>query len=290
MPDPLRIVHWSSASAAMIRAGSVDVLVGDWSAGTTTTEPLLNACLDRRVKVIFSAAGLDPADCAEAAQSLARRLGREAIVAYLEGAGPSGRLDEPGCWGFASALEDGADIVVSGGRTTESSIVTGAAAWHFGWWRDDWNQLAGACVAGSIIGTDFPIAEVSADGSSLITKQPGPGGVVTVSSITEQFLGGVDGLRYSTPDVVVRVDSVLLLQDGTDQVRVLGVRGEPPTLNGLWVNALTDRPAFDRTPVGGDGAALTLTVDDPPFVRSDVSVSAVRTGSEILELPPGEPQ
>ena len=70
--------------------------------------------------------------------------------------------------------------------------------------------------------------------------------MVSVSSVTEQLLGGVDGLRYSTPDVVARVDTVLLLQEGTDQVRVLGVRGEPPTLTGLRANALTDRPELTR--------------------------------------------
>ena len=248
MQDSLRIAQWSSASAAMIRAGSVDVLVGDWLAETTTTELVLEACLDRRVKVILSAAGLDPAACAEAAQSLARRLGWEPVVASLEGDDRSAGLDELGCWGFASALEDGADIVV-GGRTTERSMVMAAAAWRFGWWRDDWNQLAGACVAGSMMRPDFPMVEVFADGSSVTTKQPGRGGVVTVSSITEQLLGEVDGLRSRTPDVVARVDTVFLLQEGTDQVRVLGVRGEPPTLTGLRTNALTDRPL--PSPPGG---------------------------------------
>jgi hypothetical protein len=78
------------------------------------------------------------------------------------------------------------------------------------------------------------MVEVCADGSSIITKQPGPGGAVTVSSITEQLLGEVDGLRYSTPDVVARVDTVFLLQEVADQVRVFGVRGKSPTLTGLW--------------------------------------------------------
>lgn len=228
MQDSLRIAHWSTASVAMIRAGSVDVLVADWSAETTGIEPLLKACLDRRAKVIFSA-GLDPADCAEAVQSLARWLGREPVVASLGGGDRSGLFDEPGCWGFATALEDGADIVVSG-RTSERSVVMGAAAWHFGWWRDDWNQLAGAYVAGSMMRPDFPMVEVYADGSSLLTKRPGPGGgVVTISSVTEQLLVEVGGFRSSPPDVVTRLDTTFLLQEATDQVRVLGVRGERPT-------------------------------------------------------------
>ena len=99
-----------------------------------------------------------------------------------------------GGWGVVEALNNGADIVVTG-RVADAAVVMGPAAWHFGWKRDDWDALAGAAVAGHIIecgcqatggnysffdevpefkNVGFPIAEMHADGSSVITKHPAP--------------------------------------------------------------------------------------------------------------------
>ena len=74
----------------------------------------------------------------------------------------------------------------------------------------------------------FPIAEIHADGSSVITKHPGTGGAVTTETITAQLLYEIDGPRYLGPDVVTRFDTIELAADGTDRVRVSGVRGAPP--------------------------------------------------------------
>ncbi len=128
-------------------------------------------------------------------------------------------------------------------------MVVGPAAAHFGWSRDDYDRLAGAVVAGHVIecGTQatggnysffteipdlghagFPLAEVYADGSSVITKHPGTGGQVSVGTVTAQLLYEIGGARYANPDVTARFDSIDLAADGPDRVRISGVRGEPP--------------------------------------------------------------
>ena len=73
----------------------------------------------------------------------------------------------------------------------------------------------------------FPIAEIDADGSSVITKHAGTGGLVSTDTVTAQLLYEIGGARYANPDVTLRVDSISLAQDGPDRVRISGVRGEP---------------------------------------------------------------
>ena len=153
-----------------------------------------------------------------------------------------------GGWGIADALTRGADIVIAG-RVTDAAVVIGPAAWHHGWARDDWDALAGALVAGHVIecgaqttggnysffqevpGLErpgFPIAEVAADGSSVITKHPGHGGLVSVGTVTAQLLYEIGGPAYLNPDVTARFDSIRLEQVGADRVEISGVVGEPP--------------------------------------------------------------
>ena len=153
-----------------------------------------------------------------------------------------------GGWGIAAALEAGADVVVCP-RVTDASLVVGpAAAWH-GWGPDDLDQLAGAVVAGHVIECGpqatggnysfpgelpdrrypgFPIAEVAADGSSVITKHPGTGGLVSAGTVTAQLLYELAEPEYANPDVVAHFDTIRLDADGPDRVRVSGTRGSPP--------------------------------------------------------------
>jgi hypothetical protein len=153
-----------------------------------------------------------------------------------------------GGWAIAAALDRGADIVVTG-RVTDASLVVGPAAHHFRWARDDWDALAGAVVAGHAIecgaqvtggnyafftevpGIEhlgFPIAEVHPDGSSVITKHDGTGGLVDVGTVTAQLLYEIGGPRYLGPDVTTRFDTIRLAPDGADRVRITDVVGEPP--------------------------------------------------------------
>lgn len=85
----------------------------------------------------------------------------------------------------------------------------------------------------------FPLAEIHADGSSVITKHEGTGGVVDIGTVTAQLLYETGGARYAGPDVTARLDTVRLTQDGPDRVRIGGVRGEaPPPMLKVGTNRL----------------------------------------------------
>ena len=226
----------------------------------TQLEECLGLAVERGVRIVANAGGLNPAGLAVAVRALAERLGIAVNVAHVEGDDLIGRADELGfgtvlsanaylgAWGIADCLHAGADIVVTG-RVTDASVTVGPAAAHFGWARTDYDALAGAVAAGHVIecGTQatggnfafftevpdllhpgFPVAEIHADGSSVITKHPGTGGLVTVDTVTAQLLYEIGGPRYANPDVTLRIDSVELDADGPDRVRISGVRGEPP--------------------------------------------------------------
>ena len=201
---------------------------------------------------------------------------------------------------IADALAAGAQVVVTG-RVTDAALVVGPALHAFGWPDDDLDAIAGAVVAGHVIECGaqccggnyaffeevpdrahigFPLAELHADGSSVITKHPGTGGMVTVGTVTAQLLYEIGGPRYLSPDAVPRFDTIDLTQEGPDRVRIAPVRGEapPPTLkvtanlHGGWRNAMTlaltgAQPAekarfaaetvWDGVPGGRDGFAET---------------------------------
>ncbi|MGW3212133.1 acyclic terpene utilization AtuA family protein [Streptomyces parvus] len=215
---------------------------------------------ERGVKIVANAGGLNPAGLADAVRQLADKAGVPVTVAHVEGDSlpvPDGFLTANaylGGSGIAACLRAGADVVVTG-RVTDAALVTGPAAAHFGWGPDDLDALAGAVVAGHVLecGTQatggnhaffgehdparlrrpgFPLAEIHADGSSVITKHDGTGGVVDLSTVTAQLLYETGGARYAGPDVTARLDTVRLTPDGPDRVRIDGVRGEapPPTL------------------------------------------------------------
>ncbi|MGV0045459.1 acyclic terpene utilization AtuA family protein [Mycobacterium colombiense] len=226
----------------------------------TQLEDCLGEARDRGVRIVANAGGLNPAGLADAIRALAERLGIDARIAHVEGDDLLPRAAELGlgspltanaylgAWGIVDCLDDGADVVVTG-RVTDASVIVGAAAAHFNWDRTDYDRLAGAVVAGHVIEcgvqatggnysffteiadlthAGFPLAEVSADGSSVITKHPGTGGLVSVDTVTAQLLYEITGARYANPDVTARMDSVELSSDGPDRVRISGVRGEAP--------------------------------------------------------------
>ncbi|OBB03597.1 exopolyphosphatase [Mycolicibacterium fortuitum] len=270
----------------MLTGGELDYLTGDYLAELTMLilardraknpdrgyaktfltqlEQSLGLALDKGVKIVANAGGLNPAGLATAVRALAERLGLDVNVAHVEGDDLVGRASELGlgtplaanaylgAWGIVECLNSGADIVVTG-RVTDASVIVGPAAAHFGWSRTDYDALAGAVAAGHVIecGTQatggnysffgeipdlarpgFPIAEIAADGSSVITKHTGTGGQVSVGTVTAQLLYEITGARYANPDVTLRVDSLQLSSDGDDRVRISGVAGEapPPTL------------------------------------------------------------
>jgi Acyclic terpene utilisation family protein AtuA len=299
---PVRIANCSGfygdhfAAAREMLDGPIDVLTGDylaeltmlilWKArrndenlGYATTflrqmEDVLGTCLERGVKVVANAGGLNPAGLAAKISELAPI----AKVAYLTGDDltpavkdlqaegheftnldtgvPLAKAELPvvtanaylGGWGITAALQDGADVVICG-RVTDASLVTGPAAWWHGWRHDDWDALAGAVAAGHVIEcgaqatggnysfleeiTDrrypgFPIADVAADGSSVITKHDGTGGLVSTGTVTAQLLYEIGEPAYLNPDVVTHFDTIRLEQAGPDRVALTGTRGSPP--------------------------------------------------------------
>ncbi len=288
MAAPIRIGNCSgfygdryAAMAEMLGGGELDVLTGDYLAELTMLilgrdrmkdpnrgyaktflrqlEDNLGTAMDRGVRIVADAGGLNPAGLADAIRGLAERLGLAVRVAHVEGddllarAGELG-LGAPltanaylGAFGIAECLRAGADVVVTG-RVTDASLVVGPAAAHHGWAPDDFDALAGAMVAGHVLECGaqatggnyaffteidvrrpgFPLAEVAADGSSVVTKHPNAGGAVTAETVTAQLLYEIGGSRYAGPDVTARFDTIALAGDGPDRVRIAGVRGEPP--------------------------------------------------------------
>ncbi|URN03594.1 acyclic terpene utilization AtuA family protein [Actinomadura madurae] len=228
-------------------------------------EESLGLAAERGTKIVTNAGGLNPRGLADRLRELAARLGLDVRIAHVEGDDLLARAGEPwpaderygppltanaylGAWGIAECLRAGADVVVTG-RVTDASLVVGPAAAHFGWARDDWDALAGATAAGHVLecgaqatggnyaffreiynvkALGFPIAEIRADGSSVITKHEGTGGAVTVETVTAQLLYEIGGTFYAGPDVTTRFDTIELAQDGPDRVRIAGVRGVPP--------------------------------------------------------------
>ncbi|MEU6809070.1 acyclic terpene utilization AtuA family protein [Streptomyces sp. NPDC046831] len=236
--------------------------LGDPAAGYARTflrqlEECLGLAHERSVKIVTNAGGLNPAGLAERVRELAGRLGVPVRVAHVEGDDLKERYPDSlaahaylGGFGIAACLRAGADVVVTG-RVTDAALVTGPAAARFGWEPGEYDRLAGAVVAGHVLecGTQatggnyalftdhapdrlrrpgFPLAEIHEDGTCVITKHPGTGGVVDVGTVTAQLLYETGGARYAGPDVTARLDTVRLAQDGPDRVRVEGVRGEAP--------------------------------------------------------------
>lgn len=219
----------------------------------------LGLAMERGVAVVANAGGLNPHGLAEKLHGLAGRLGLQPRIAVVDGDDLLPRAAELGLpdsltanaylggWGIAEALKGGADVVVTG-RVTDAALVVGPAAARFGWARDAFDALAGAVAAGHVIECGaqatggnysfftehdmrrpgFPIAEVYADGSSVITKHPGTGGAVTVETVTAQLLYEIGAPWYANPDVTLRLDTIRLTQDGPDRVRIDNAVGEPP--------------------------------------------------------------
>ncbi|GAC67799.1 acyclic terpene utilization AtuA family protein [Gordonia soli] len=341
-----------AAVREMLEGGELDYLTGDYLAELTMLilgrdrlkdpktgyaktflrqmEDCLGLAVDKGVRIVTNAGGLNPHGLAVALRELADRLGVSADVAFVDGDDLVDRASELdlgtpltanaylGAFGIKSALDAGAEIVVTG-RVTDASLTVGPAAAHFGWGFDDLDALAGAVVAGHVIECGaqatggnysffteipqmgrlgFPIAEVAADGSSVITKHAGTGGAVTVGTVTAQLLYEIGGPRYLGPDVTTRLDTVTLASDGTDRVSISGVRGEAPPetvkvslnhlagvrneitliLTGLDVEAkaeLFQQQFVDALPTQPDDLSWDLSRLDRPDAETEEQASAL---------------
>jgi hypothetical protein len=150
---------------------------------------------------------------------------------------------------IVEALKQGADVVITG-RTTDSAQFAAPLIYEYNWSYDDWDRVASAVLLGHLMecsgqvtggnytgawqdiedldNIGYPIAEVSEDGSFILTKTEGTGGKVSVETVKEQFLYEIhDPHHYITPDVIVDFTSVIFEDIGPDQVRVSNVKGKP---------------------------------------------------------------
>jgi hypothetical protein len=156
-----------------------------------------------------------------------------------------------GAWPMVDALKRGAQIVVTG-RVTDTGLTLAPLIHEFGWEANDWDKMSSGTIAGHIIecgaqasggncqfewqnipdmaNVGFPIAEVSADGTFVITKHEGSGGRVNLESVKEQLVYEMgDPHAYITPDCVADFTTIRLEDAGENRVRVFGVKGRPAT-------------------------------------------------------------
>ncbi len=315
MTAPLRIANCSgfygdrmSAAAEMVEGGPIDVLTGDWLAEltmlilartrakhprggyarsfVTQMEQVMGTCLDRGIKVVSNAGGLDPDACAEAVAEVANRLGLSPRIAYVRGDDLLPRLPELvaagvamahldtgepigdtarfisanayfGCWGIVEALRGGADIVITG-RVTDAAIVCGPAAWHHRWERDNWDALAGAVVAGHVIecGT-----QATGGNYSFFTEVPGlvrPGFPwAEVAADGSSIIGKHDGVGGQVS--IGTVTSQLLYEIGG------------PAYLGPDVTARFD--TIELTEVAPDRVRISGTKGEPPPATLKVAMN-----------------
>lgn len=242
---------------------------------------VLPKCREKGIKIVANAGGVNPQACRAALAKAILELGIRGVrIGIVEGDDilaelPSlirggeafknmdtGEPLEPflsrvqsanvyiGAVPIAEALQQGADIVVTG-RATDPSVVAGPIVHEFGWSWDDWDKLAAATIAGHIVECGaqctggnyvgwrnvpdmarigYPVVEAYPDGSFVVTKHAGTGGLVTVETVTSQLVYEMgDPARYITPDVIADFTSIQLSQEGDDRVRVSGIRGKPAT-------------------------------------------------------------
>jgi hypothetical protein len=190
---------------------------------------------------------------------------------------------------IAAALAAGADIVVTG-RCVDSAVTLGALIHEFGWSASDYDRLAGGSLAGHIIEcgcqatgglfTDwqdvpdwahigYPIVECADDGSFVLGKAPGSGGIVCRAGVAEQLLYEIgDPAAYLLPDVSCDFRHVRIEQVGDERVRVSGARGRAPSAT-YKVSA---------TQLDGFRCAGMLAI-----VGIDAAAKAQRTGEAIVE-------
>jgi hypothetical protein len=222
------------------------------------------------IVIVANAGGLNPPACAAAVQAMVGRLGLSLRIATVTGDDvrliekgarrdmfsgapiPENRLAEIAYLGaapIARALAEGAQMVITG-RCVDSALAVGPMIHEFGWRLDDYPVLGAATAIGHILecgamptggchtdwcdvdwsDSSFPIAECFEDGTAIISKAEGTGGVVTPGSISEQIVYEIgDPRQYRMPDVICDMSGLRFEQIGRDKVRMYGATGRAPS-------------------------------------------------------------
>jgi Acyclic terpene utilisation family protein AtuA len=312
-------------------------------------ERILVSCLDQGVKVVANAGGINPGACATALADVARRLGVDVRIATVSGDDllprlphlltqghdfhnlDTGELLAPhldrvrsanaylGAFPIAQALDEGADVVITG-RVTDASLTIGPLVHAFGWKPDDLDLLAAGTVAGHIIecGTQatggnydrwrdvpdlarigFPVVEFAPSGDFVVTKPDGTGGLVDVGTVTAQLVYEIgDPARYLGPDVVTDFTGIRLDQVGRDRVRVTGARGRAATesykvslsTHEGWriVSQLTvgGPDAVEKARLTADILFARLAEDGVTYPARDIGVDVLGAGALYPGMPP----
>jgi hypothetical protein len=221
---------------------------------------VLAGCRARGVRIVTNAGAANPHGAAAVIADVARAAGLSLRIGVVLGDDVLDLLDEPGAIsanaylgseGIVRALDDGADVVVTG-RVADAALFAAPLVHAHRWAMDDWEHLAAALAVGHLLecagqvtggyfadpganevaglaDLGFPYADVGADGSVTISKVAGTGGVVNVRTCTEQLLYEVhDPARYLTPDAIVDFSRVELTQTGESRVALHGVGAAPP--------------------------------------------------------------
>lgn len=255
--------------------------------------------------------------------------GRELLSKYLKPADAEREIVSAnvylGAEAIADALRAGAQVVVTG-RVADPSLTVGPAMAHFGWRADDWEKLGRATMAGHLLecgaqvtggyfadpgfkdvpdlhNLGFPIAEISEDGSFVITKADATGGVVNARTVKEQLLYELHNpASYLTPDVVADISNSEVAELAENRVAVTNVRGHkrPDTLKatvcfaGGWLAeaeiSYAGANAEARARLAAEiirrriGGTMKLRFD----LIGSLSVFADDNGNALMELPPTE--
>ena len=286
---------WLEAPIRQIQGGKIDYLVLDYLAEVTMSvlakqkeansesgyardfpvliDKVLKDIIDKNIKVISNAGGLNPEACAEAIIKSAKSKNLSIKVAVIKG----DNLEELtkkeefknleteesiskikkniksanaylGCESLVEALENGAQIIISG-RVADPSMVLAPMRHEFGWKENDWDKLASGILAGHIIecgaqasggnfsadwqsvpdlaNIGFPIVEAYENGDFVVTKHQNTGGLVSQQTVKEQMIYEIgDPNNYYTPDVIADFTSASLSDDGKNRVKITSVKGK----------------------------------------------------------------
>jgi len=238
-------------------------------------KPILEDCLKHGVTIVGNFGAANPKGAAKLIMQIAKDLGLpNPRIAVIEGDDLSGERGKKiihehlgkefnhekfvcanayqGALEIAQAIQAGAQIVVAG-RVADPSLTVGPVMAHYRWHSDQWDEIAGATMAGHLLecgaqvsggyfadpgkkevsnmeDVGFPIAEVFPDGSCIITKANNTGGLVSAQTVKEQLLYELhDPAAYITPDVVADITMAIVEELEKDRVRLSGVKGHPQT-------------------------------------------------------------
>ena len=242
---------------------------------------VMPVCREKGIKIVANAGGVNPQACRQAVAEAIRSLGisgvrigvvegddiladLSSIIASGEqlknmdtGESLSDHLDSVqsanvyiGAAPIVEALQQGADIVITG-RATDPSVVVAPMVHEFGWSLDDYDKLAAATIAGHIVECGaqctggnyanwrdvpnmarigYPVIEAYPDGTFVVTKHEDTGGLVTIETVTSQLVYEMgDPAHYITPDCIADFTSIQLEQESENRVRVSGIKGKPAT-------------------------------------------------------------